>query len=295
MLNYNFNMEITTPQKSILVIDSGNGGKWTLNILKRFLPNENYIFFEDDTNVPYGKKSKKKLEKITKKNLDFLLKNYSIKTVVFACNTLSSTVDNFVKKTYPNLPFVFINPCVKNFKKNTLILCTKTTKKYNKVLKKIKENKNVKILCFKFLAQKIDENIKNLSILQHFFNKKLKKYANMNISNVVLGCTHYNFVKKQICFALTKNPLVKSQKKYQILDTKKTLKSRIIFKQNFNKNLNVNTKIFVLKNCNIKFYEGSKILAKNLSKLLDVLNIKNKQKLNGKIMFLKSSSIKNLK
>ena len=87
MQNNNFNLENNTPKKSILVIDSGNGGKYTLNILIKFLPHENFIFFEDDTNVPYGKKSKKKLQKITQKNLNYLLKNYQIKLVIFACNT----------------------------------------------------------------------------------------------------------------------------------------------------------------------------------------------------------------
>ena len=126
----------------------------------------------------------------------------------------------------------------------------------------IVKNKKVKIISFNNLAQKIDKNIKNLCILQHFFDKKLKKYANMNISNVVLGCTHYNLIKKQIINSLTKNPLVKNQKKYQILDAKKVLKTNKIFKVNYDKNLAVKVKILTLKNSAIKFYEGSKILAK---------------------------------
>ena len=52
-------------KKWILVIDSGIGGLWTLNKIREVLPNENYLFFMDKTNAPYGNKSEKKLKQIS--------------------------------------------------------------------------------------------------------------------------------------------------------------------------------------------------------------------------------------
>lgn len=250
----------------ILVIDSGNGGKFTLKKLKKLLPNENFLFLQDDKNAPYGAKTKHRLQKIFINLVEYATQKFDIKMIVVACNTLSSCITNDILEKFL-LPILLVTPCVKNFTTNTLILCTSATKKYNQDLKKLRNNKNINIKSFKFLAKKIDKNIQNLSTLQSYFNKSLKKYANMNISAVVLGCTHYNLVKTQIERALTNNPLVK------------TNSNSYVGKNNG------------LKTSKIQFLENSEFCALKAKNALKALSLQNGHK-NGKTIVIKTSQTK---
>ena len=268
-------MEKFEPKKEsyILVIDSGNGGKYTLSKLRRYLPQENFLFLEDDYNAPYGNKSIGKLKRICKKMLKFMLKNYPIKMIIFACNTLSTVCCDYAKKLIPFMPIIPTLPVIKNFKTNTLILCTNVTKKYNKSVKKARKLKNTWTLSFSDLAKKIDENMQNLSILQPFLDKKLKKYANMNIHQVVLGCTHYNLIKKQITSALTNNSLIKPKREYELVSKKSSSPTRV----------------FRLKNNSIKFLEASGTVAKKAKQTLSVLSLLNSKKSKGETRYIKTS------
>lgn len=193
----------------ILVIDSGNGGLYTLNLLEKALPKESFIFYKDSLNAPYGNKTKKQLEQITINNLNFLLTKYKIKVVVFACNTLSTIVLNKISKIFKCVKFFGVVPPIKRAiknNKNTLVLSTFATLKLGKIDKNFSQLNNVSFVGFKDLAKKIDDNVKNLNNLLIFLNKNLKKYKNIN--NVVLGCTHFNLIKSQLRIVLNNKNLV---------------------------------------------------------------------------------------
>lgn len=188
-------------KKWILVVDSGNGGAWTLSKIRNLLPNENYLFFMDTLHSPYGNKTKRKLKSITENNLKKLFRIFDIKMMVLACNTLSSVCFDDLKQKFFDTPIIKINP-ITNIeylqKKSTLVLATKCTVKHNKEVKKYKNQKNIYVKGFGTLAKKIDKNINNLNLLQGYLLRKLKKYKNKNIKNIVLGCTHFNYIKNQI-------------------------------------------------------------------------------------------------
>ena len=184
----------------ILVVDSGMGGMWTLEHIKRILPNENYLFFMDRVHSPYGNKSLKTILKIAKNNMKKILKVFDVKLVVLACNTLSSIAFECLKNAYPNLPIIPISPFVdlkKIGKKPTLLLATKNTIKHNIDIKKYKNLDCVKMCGFGNLAKKIDKNMQNLDVLMPFLSKKLKIFQKNNIKNILLGCTHFGFLKQQ--------------------------------------------------------------------------------------------------
>jgi len=87
---------------------------------------------------------------------------------------------------------------------NILVLSTNATLKYNQNLRLLKKKKpkNIFFVPLKHLAKKIDQNLKNLDALQGYINALFKKFDKKNIKSVVLGCTHYQFIKKQIKTAL---------------------------------------------------------------------------------------------
>ena len=74
--------------RCIAICDSGIGG---LNLLKRLtesFPYENFVYFADNANLPYGDKEEYQLRKIAVDNYNKLL-SFCPKLIVFACNTLS--------------------------------------------------------------------------------------------------------------------------------------------------------------------------------------------------------------
>lgn len=181
---------------SILVIDSGTGGKLVYNRLINDFPKENFIFFEDVENSPYGNKNKRELLEITKINIEKFSK-FNIKIVIFACNTLSSVVLNDIKNIFPTKIFLGVNPdyyfsAYKNF--NILVLSTKRTRQY--VLKK-NYGKNVKVIGFKFLAKRIDKEYQDLSGVKKYISTVLKR-TKFIPDIIVLGCTHYILIREFI-------------------------------------------------------------------------------------------------
>lgn len=188
----------------ILVVDSGTGGLHTISELKQIMPNENYLFYMDKSNCPYGNKNTKKLKKILEDIIIKAYQKFDIKLVVVACNTLGSVADLHIKQTFPHIPFVFVEPYLNSqiLSKPTLVLATKNTIKHNRKLRLLKGKKNLYLHGFGNLAKKIDICNNNFDILQGHLNRQLKKFRRKNIENVVLGCTHFNHIKTQIEKAL---------------------------------------------------------------------------------------------
>ena len=258
-------------EKNILIVDSGNGGKYTLSLLRRFLPVENFVYIEDNKNCPYGKKSKHRLKKICKDLLTSALKIYPAKIIVIACNTMSSVIDDKFKSKF-KMPILTVTPKIKNYKKPTLVLCTSATRKYNKDIKNYSKSENIEICDFKDLAKKIDENVENLTLLQPYLDKKLKKYAKMNIRRVVLGCTHFNLIKTQIQNSLINNPLVPTPVTYKTV-AKKSAQTLPIVLTN--------------KKPDVIFYESSKDVALLALNTLKALSLQSKRKA-GSVLYLKT-------
>ena len=96
----------------IAVIDSGVGGISVLRELIKIMPNENYIYFGDSINAPYGSKGKREVLDITRKNLE-ALKEKGIKALVVACNTATSAAVRILREENPELVIVGIEPAIK--------------------------------------------------------------------------------------------------------------------------------------------------------------------------------------
>ena len=191
----------------ILVVDSGIGGLWTLQKIKDVLPNENYIYFMDKLHAPYGNKPVFRLKQIASKNIKKLLKKFNIKIVVLACNTLSSTCFEFLQKKFCNVKFIKIEPFFEPSvfeEKNTLILATKNTVRKNKNLKKYAGYKNIFLHGFGRLAKQIDDAKGQYDKLVLYLKKSLSIYKKQNIKNIVLGCTHFNYIKPQLALIFGK-------------------------------------------------------------------------------------------
>lgn len=104
-MNYN-------KQSPIAVIDSGMGGITVLRKLHRIMPNENYIYFGDSANSPYGTKTTEQIRDLTVQGVEMLMSK-GAKSVVIACNTATAAAAAYLREKYPDYPFVGLEPAIK--------------------------------------------------------------------------------------------------------------------------------------------------------------------------------------
>ncbi len=194
--------------ENIGIFDSGIGGVTVLKEIIKVLPNENYIYYSDSKNNPYGDKNQEEILKICDDIVANLLKE-NCKSIVIACNTASAIASSFLREKYNDLPIIAIEPAYKmvhdySYDKPTLIMATKGTiesEKFNLLLKKYNNNKTYILPCVG-LADKIEDG--NEKEIKQVLKLELEKYRGI-VKNVVLGCTHYPLVKEGIKEILGEN------------------------------------------------------------------------------------------
>ena len=184
------------------LFDSGLGGLSILKELIKELPNEDYLFYEDSINNPYGEKSEEKLMEITANIVDYLLEN-DCKIIVIACNTATTVCMKKLREKYKDTIFIGTVPAVKvaydNHYKNTIILSTPNTMNSKRVEELIHDYKNDDQTIYNISG----ENLANLIELdkkeeiEKLLNRVLKEYKDV-ADSLVLGCTHYSLVKEEI-------------------------------------------------------------------------------------------------
>ena len=183
----------------VLVIDSGIGG---LSIFEKCLKeyNGSYIYFSMSKELPLGNKSKKEIFNLVKKYIYLLKMKYNIKIVVLACNTITTSCILDLRKEFKDIVFVGTEPCIKLVKdlgyRNALVICTKATAKQSIVIKKYSTKLDI-LARDKKLAALIEQNKYKLHKVAPYVYKKYSKYKG-KVSCVVLGCTHYAFVKDML-------------------------------------------------------------------------------------------------
>ena len=185
------------------LFDSGVGGTTILKELEKILPYEDYIYYADSKNNPYGELSDEELYKITENIVDYLLKRRA-KIIVIACNTATTRCMKYLKETYPDITFVGTVPAIKvaldNNYKNILVIGTEPTIKSNRIQEIIndnkKDNQNIYLKSLNGLANAIEIN--NEEKIDEILNTELKEYQNKEIDSIVLGCTHYYYIKDKL-------------------------------------------------------------------------------------------------
>ncbi|OGI61227.1 glutamate racemase [Candidatus Nomurabacteria bacterium RIFCSPHIGHO2_01_FULL_38_19] len=187
------------------VFDSGVGGLSILIELKRLLSEENFVFLADQKYVPYGEKNKKELVRRVYKITDYFIKHYKIKMIVVACNTATCYTIDELRKKYP-FPIVGTLPAVKpaaklSKTKQIAVISTPSTSKSKMLKKLIKDNcRNIDVLNIgcKNLENVVEQGKLNNAQTHKLLLKYLRAIKNSDTDYLVLGCTHYPFLRKHI-------------------------------------------------------------------------------------------------
>lgn len=180
--------------------DSWIGWKTTLKETIKLLPNENYIYFADSKNNPYWDKTNEEIFELVKAWVDFLVKK-GCKMIVLACNTATNICIYKIRHIYNDIPIIWAVPALKvaidkNKNQKILIMATPATIDSEKFLHFYYTYyiPNIKLLSCPNLANLIENNKQDE--IDIYLKNILKWFEDINI--VVLGCTHYIYIKKNI-------------------------------------------------------------------------------------------------
>ena len=192
-------------EQPIGFFDSGLGGLSVVSEVKKLLPRESIEYFADNQRQPYGEKSQDELIYYTLQIINFLMKK-KIKICVIACNTATAASLKRAREYFP-IPIIgVIRPAVKDAIKKTSkkrigVIATEFTTKngaYPEEIKRIApEIKVFSNFCPKFVS--IVEAGKFTALKTYeVASEYLKPLKEVQIDTLILGCTHYPFLKKVI-------------------------------------------------------------------------------------------------
>lgn len=186
------------------VFDSGVGGLSLLCELRRLLPNEDFIYYGDRANAPYGAKTHAQILEISKGIVNELLSR-GAKAIVVACNTATAVAIEPLRAAYPKLPIIGIEPAVKPARlsgcRRVLVLATPVTVSESRFAALLRANSSegcefVGVPCHE-LAFMI-ENDKTSAEIEEYMASVFSPYREEGFDGIVLGCTHYPLALDEI-------------------------------------------------------------------------------------------------
>lgn len=189
--------------------DSGIGGLTSIPYLMKDYPNEHVIFFGDTARTPYGSKSKHVIERFTLEIGEFMKKS-DVKMMVAACNTVSAIGLSVLREKYPEIPVTgVIEPAARVIAESVGsderigIIATKATVQSGEYEHAIREKndsiKNIFQMPCPAFVPLIEEGIIDNGIMDETIKYYLDDFVRDNAIDVlVLGCTHYQLIRKRI-------------------------------------------------------------------------------------------------
>lgn len=187
-------------QGKIGFFDSGVGGLTVFGKLKKILPNEDYLYFGDLKNIPYGEKSSEELIVIADRIFKFF-EEKSVKAVVMACNTTSAIAYESLKDEYKFKIYPIIQSCASVISqlpaKKIGVLGTEATINSGAYAKELsKYNPDLEVFeqsCspwVQIVEEKMQDKPESVACVKLYLDKMLEN----DPDKIILGCTHYPYL-----------------------------------------------------------------------------------------------------
>ena len=185
--------------KKIGIFDSGIGGVTVLKEILKVIPNEDYIYYSDSSNNPYGDKSDEKIIDLSENIVKYFIQK-NCKAIVIACNTASAKAVTYLRKKYKDIPIIGIEPAYKmvydySYDNSTLVMATKGTlesEKFNLLYNKYNNHKTFLLPCIG-LADIIEEGKKDK--IERYLEENIGRYRG-KVKNIVLRMYTLSISKK---------------------------------------------------------------------------------------------------
>ncbi len=183
------------------VFDSGVGGLSVLREIRRQLPFEDLLFVADQSHVPYGLRSSSQVRDFSRVITNYLLSHGS-RLIVLACNTASAAALHYLRRSFPDVPFVGMEPAVKPAAEGTKsrtvgVLATPATfqgELYHSVVERFAKGVTVLTDTCQGLVGQIERGDFDSPATRAILEKALHPMIARGVDRVVMGCTHYPFV-----------------------------------------------------------------------------------------------------
>lgn len=182
------------------IFDSGMGGLSLLHKALKYLPGEDYIYYADIANVPYGSKTPEQIKKFSSDAVEFMLKS-DCKAAVVACNTATSVAIEHLRERF-DLPILGIEPAVKpavthEGHKRVLVMATPVTvreAKLHTLISRLDAKDDVDLMAMPNLVG-FAESEEFGADAEAYIKAQLGDTDLTQYSGLVLGCTHFNNFK----------------------------------------------------------------------------------------------------
>ncbi|MBP3674659.1 MAG: glutamate racemase [Oscillospiraceae bacterium] len=189
----------------IAVFDSGVGGISVLRQLRKLMPGERYVYFGDSANAPYGTRPTEEVRALTLAAAEKLITEYPVKALVVACNTATAAAIEDLRTQYPDLIVVGIEPAVKLAADhhpggNIGVMATEVTlreEKFDHLMHRFDAERTIYKIPAPGLVELVEAGKGDSEETQLFLRQLLGPYMG-KLDALVLGCTHYPFVKHNI-------------------------------------------------------------------------------------------------
>ncbi len=171
------------------LFDSGVGGLSVLKALINSGISDDFVYFGDTKNVPYGTKTKEEILSFTKDIMEFFIKK-GVDCAIMACNTSSDRI-----KIYPLIQYAA--PYFKDETQTIGVMATNATVKslaYTKEIGKINPKINiVELECQKFV-EIVEKRLYNDPQSLKYIEDKIEYFKKTDCKKIILGCTHFPYL-----------------------------------------------------------------------------------------------------
>lgn len=192
-------------ESPIAVFDSGMGGISVLRELYKIMPNENYIYYGDSKNAPYGTKSTADILRLTTENIDRLFAR-EVKAVVIACNTATSAAAAVIRAAHKDFPIIGLEPALKpavlsEEHPTVAVMATPLTlreEKFHILMERFTGEAEIIKIPAPGIVELVEQNKMGTQEMYDYLEGLFAPYDKKKIDCVVLGCTHFPFARKDI-------------------------------------------------------------------------------------------------
>lgn len=195
-------------KQPIGIFDSGIGGISVLSEIIKILPHEEFIYFADTLHAPYGTKSEDMVQSLAIKATEFL-SSVGIKSLVIACNTATSAAVDTIRKSY-TFPVIGMEPAVKpatnlGLRGKIIVMATPLTlmsKKFSNLIHHYKNQAEIIPFPCGGLVELVEHDYLRRQEIKNYLSNLFSSVNKESVSTIVLGCTHYVLIKREIAAIL---------------------------------------------------------------------------------------------